>query len=135
LLFTIKRGIATGANNFFILPRRELADHGIHERFVKPILPSARLLECDVIESDDAGFPLIKEQLAVIDTDLPIGQIKRDCIGLWRYLLEGERKQIQNAYLLTKRSPWYRQEQRPPAPFLCTYMGRKKSDGKMFRFF
>jgi adenine-specific DNA-methyltransferase len=135
LLFTINRGIATGANDFFILPRRDLAKHGIHERFVKPILPSARFLESDVIESDDAGFPLIKEQLAVIDTDLPIERIERECIGLWRYLQEGERNEIQNAYLLTKRSPWYRQEQRSPAPFLCTYMGRKKDNGKTFRFF
>jgi predicted RNA methylase len=134
-LFTIKRGIATGANDFFILPRRELADRGIDERFVKPILPPARLLQNGVIESDRAGFPLIKEQLAVIDTDLPLDRIKRTCIGLWRYLQEGEQKGIQKAYLLAKRSPWYRQEQRPPMPFLCTYMGRKKQDGTTFRFF
>src|SRR5262249_30444244 len=37
-LFTIKRGIATGANDFFILPRRELARLEIDEQFVKPIL-------------------------------------------------------------------------------------------------
>jgi len=135
MLFTIKRGIATGANEFFILPRRELAKHGIPERFVKPILPSARLLESDVIESDDTGFPLIKEQLVVIDTDLPMERIRQECIGLWRYLQEGQRNGIQKGYLLTKRWPWYRQEQRPPAPFLCTYMGRKKDDGKTFRFF
>jgi adenine-specific DNA-methyltransferase len=135
LLFKVNRGIATGANNFFILPRRELAERGIHERFVKPILPSARLLDSDIIESDDAGFPLIKEQLAVIDTDLPLEQIKLECIGLWRYLQEGQGKEIQKAYLLTKRSPWYRQEQRQTVRFLCTYMGRKKENGKTFRFF
>jgi hypothetical protein len=135
LLFTIKRGIATGANDFFILSRRELAELDIDERFVKPILPSSRLLPSDVIESDDAGFPLVKEQLAVIDTDLPIEQLRRECVGLWRYLQAGQRKEVQKAYLLTKRSPWYRQEQRAPSPFLCTYMGRKKDDGKTFRFF
>jgi len=134
-LFTIKRGIATGANDFFILPRRDLAEHGIHERFVKPILPPARLLHQDIIESDRAGFPLVKDQLAVIDTDVPIDQIKRSCVGLWRYLQDGEKDGIQKAYLTSKRSPWYRQEQRQPAPFLCTYMGRKKKDGTTFRFF
>ncbi len=135
LLFTIKRGIATGANDFFIIPRRDLAERGIDEQYVKPILPPARLLESDVIESDDAGFPVVKDQLAVIDTDLPLERIERDCVGLWRYLQKGEKDEIRDAYLLTKRSPWYRQEQRPPAPFLCTYMGRKKADGKTFRFF
>jgi hypothetical protein len=134
-LFNIKRGIATGANGFFILPRRHLAERGIHERFVKPILPSARYLKCDVIEPDSAGFPLIEEQLAVIDSDLPIERIRKECLGLWRYLQEGQDDEIEKAYLLTKRSPWYRQEQRAPAPFLCTYMGRKRNDGRTFRFF
>ncbi len=135
LLFTIKRGIATGANDFFIIPRRQLAERGIDERYVKPILPPARLLESNVIESDDTGFPVVKDQLAVIDTDLPLECIERDCIGLWRYLQKGEKDEISDAYLLSKRSPWYRQEQRLPAPFLCTYMGREKTDGKTFRFF
>jgi hypothetical protein len=134
LLFTIKRGIATGANNFFILPRREFAERGIDECFVKPILPPARLVS-EVIDADGAGFPLVREQLAVIDTDMPIGRIREECPGLWRYLQEGRRRGIDKAYLLGKRSPWYRQEQRPPAPFLCTYMGRKKENGKTFRFF
>src|SRR2546426_7845398 len=38
-LFSIKRGIATGANDFFILSRHELVRLEIDEQFVKPILP------------------------------------------------------------------------------------------------
>ena len=134
LLFTIKRGIATGANDFFILPRREFAERGIAESFVKPILPPSRLVS-EVIDSDGSGFPIVQEQLAVIDTDMPIETIREECPGLWRYLQEGQHSGIHRAYLLGKRSPWYRQEQRQPAPFLCTYMGRKKESGKTFRFF
>ncbi len=134
LLFTIKRGIATGANDFFILPRKEFAERGIDERFVKPILPPSRHVS-EVIDSDRSGFPLVREQLAVIDTDMPIGKIREECPGLWRYLQAGQHSGIHKAYLLGKRSPWYRQEQRQPAPFLCTYMGRKKESGKTFRFF
>lgn len=135
VLFSIKRGIATGANDFFILPRRELAQLEIDEQFVKPILPPARSLEEPVIAADDSGFPLIEEQMVVIDTDMPLNLIKESCKGLWRYLKEGEHRGIHRGYLLTKRDPWYRQEQRAPAPFLCTYMGRKKASGKTFRFF
>lgn len=36
--------------------------------------------------------------------------------------------------MTSKRSPWYKQEQRDPAPFLCTYMGRKGKHGLPFRF-
>ena len=35
----------------------------------------------------------------------------------------------------SRRSPWYAQERRDPAPFLCTYMGRPGADGQPFRFF
>ena len=134
-LFSVKRGIATGANDFFIVPRRELARLEIDEQFVKPILPPARLLEEPVIASDASGFPLIDDQMAVIDTDMPLELIKKTCEGLWRYLKAGEKREIHQGYLLTKRDPWYRQEQRAPAPFLCTYMGRKKTSGNTFRFF
>ena len=33
-----------------------------------------------------------------------------------------------------KRSPWYKQEQREPCPFLCTYMGRGSDHKQPFRF-
>jgi hypothetical protein len=134
-LFIIKRGIATGANDFFILPRRELARRGIDEQFVKPILPPARHLEQAIIASDSSGFPVVNEQMAVIDTDMPMELIKKSCEALWQYLKTGEKREIHSRYLLTKRAPWYRQEQREPAPFLCTYMGRQKTSGNTFRFF
>ena len=42
-LFSIKRFIATGANNFFILPRLKAKALDIPERFQKPILPSLKV--------------------------------------------------------------------------------------------
>ena len=54
---------------------------------------------------------------------------------MWRYLKQGEERGIPKLYLAGKRTPWYRQEQRPPAPFLCTYMGRGGRDKAPFRFF
>jgi hypothetical protein len=36
--------------------------------------------------------------------------------------------------LVGKRRPWYKQERRPPAPFLCTYMGRGAGAKRPFRF-
>src|SRR5438105_4695499 len=34
----------------------------------------------------------------------------------------------------SRRLPWYAQEKRAPAPFLCTYMGRAQNGRKPFRF-
>ena len=41
---------------------------------------------------------------------------------------------VKDGYLVGKRVPWYRQEQRRPAPFLCTYMGRGTKGKGPFRF-
>ena len=50
-LFNIKRGLATGANDFFILTKEQIAAHKIPAQFLKPILPSPRYLSVEEIES------------------------------------------------------------------------------------
>jgi hypothetical protein len=133
--FTIKRGLATGANEFFILERAEAGRCGIPETFLKPILPSSRHLKEDVIEADADGYPKLERSLVVIDCDLPEDLLRDQYPDFWSYLQEGRRQGIDSGYLASRRSPWYAQEQRAPAPFLCTYMGRQRADGNPFRFF
>ena len=42
---------------------------------------------------------------------------------------------IAERYLCRHRTRWYAQENRPPAPFLCTYLGRRGTKrGRPFRF-
>ena len=43
--FAIKRGIATGANRFFIMDKRKASELFIPSRFLRPVLPSAAILE------------------------------------------------------------------------------------------
>jgi adenine-specific DNA-methyltransferase len=123
-LFEIKRGIATGANEFFILSREEAARHRLPDRFLRPILPSPRYLLDQVIEADAEGYPRLSKQLLLVDCNLPMEQIQAEYPMLARYLASGEEQKLHQRYLATKRTPWYRQEQRSPAQFLCTYMGR-----------
>jgi hypothetical protein len=53
---------------------------------------------------------------------------------LWAYLQTGK-PSVSERYLCRFRSPWYAQENRPPAPFVCTYMGRGDvKSGRPFRF-
>jgi adenine-specific DNA-methyltransferase len=132
--FKVQRGIATGANGFFILPRSEAASRGLPERFLTPILPSPRHLKATVIEPDSGGYPAIEPQLAVISCDLSVEQVQMAYPALWRYLATAESAGVLERYLVRKRQPWYRQEHRPPAPFLCTYMGRGVDEKHPFRF-
>lgn len=132
--FRIQRGIATGSNKFFVLDRCDAERRRIPKRYLRPILPSPRLLKTTVIEADKDGYPLIERQLCVIDCDLPEAIVQTRHPALWEYLQTAEALGIKDGYLVGKRSPWYRQEQRDPAPFLCTYMGRGSDQKQPFRF-
>jgi hypothetical protein len=134
-LFTIKRGLATGANSFFILPKSEALHHGIPIECLKPILPSPRYLPDGIIESGEEGYPVIKRPLSLIDCTYPEEEICERFPRFWAYLQAGKEKGIHTRYLTSRRSPWYSQEKRLPAPFLCTYMGRGQDESRPFRFF
>lgn len=133
-LFRIQRGIATGANSFFILPRGQALSRGLPARYLKPVLPGPRALATTVIERDSDGYPAVDPQLTLIDCDLPPERVAALHPALWDYLQSGEQAGVSNAYLVSRRNPWYRQEYREPAPFLCTYMGRGVEHGQPLRF-
>ena len=132
--FRIQRGIATGDNKFFIIPRDEAMAGRLPPQFLRPILPSPRYLKATIIEADDEGYPIIHPQLAVIDCNLPEHVVKKRYPTLWAYLQTAEANGVRDGYLVRKRTPWYKQEQREPSPFLCTYMGRGTDDKHPFRF-
>jgi len=133
-LFAIKRGLATGDNKFFMLDEERVLELGLSPRFLRPILPSPRYLSSDVIVADEAGVPLVPRRLFLIDCPLPLDQLETCDPALARYLRAGV-DTVAKGYLCGSRSPWYSQEKRPPALFLCTYMGRGDDNGgKTFRF-
>lgn len=135
-IFEVKRGIATGANDFFIVNDQKVSKHNLPFQFLTPILPSPRYLASDEILADSAGFPLIDHSRWIIDCDLPEFQIAKNHPNLWNYLQLGISRQVHEGFLCRNRTPWYRQDKRQPAPFLCTYMGRMTDDrsGNPFRF-
>ncbi|HMD97221.1 MAG TPA: SAM-dependent DNA methyltransferase [Terriglobia bacterium] len=136
-LFRIQRGIATGCNKFFVLERADAARRGLPKEFLRPILPSPRYLKTTIIDADEADedrYPLIDLQLCLIDCDLPEHVVEAKYPALWAYLETAEGLGIKDGYLVGKRAPWYKQEQRLAAPFLCTYMGRGAEEKQPFRF-
>lgn len=134
-LFIVKRGIATGANKFFILDPKQISKYELPSEFLTPILPSPRCLINDEIESDDEGIPLIEKRLFLLNCKLKEDEIEKKYSPLWRYLQAGMKEGINERYLCRHRSPWYLQETRPPSPLLCTYMGRSVSkSNRPFRF-
>lgn len=130
--FSIKRGIATGCNKYFILSKEEIAKKNLPLCCFTPIIENARNITSPIIESDENGLP-INQNLFVLDTDLSIKEIERLYPSLYEYLLYGLNLGVQNGYLVGKRKIWYKQETRTPAPFYCSYIARNRN-GSSFRF-
>lgn len=134
-LFSIKRGVATGCNSFFVLTPDQRQRHNLPSKFLQSILPSPRDLECTEILADDNGEPLISKRRYLLSCDLSEESIRREWPALWEYLERGKAEGVHQRYLCRHREPWYCQETRPPAAFLCTYMGRPTTKSETpFRF-
>lgn len=134
-LFTIKRGIATGANNFFIVSSEQLRKNNLPKEWFVPILPPTRFLQEQIIWSNANGEPTNVEQRFLLRCEMPESVLAKEYPALWHYLESGKARGVHTHYLCAHRSPWYRQEQRLPAPLLCTYMGRQSaSKASPFRF-
>lgn len=134
-LFNIKRGLATGCNEFFILSPEQVSELELPAKFLKPILPSPRNLGVDEISADRSGNPKIPNQRFLLDCDLSEFELRERYPSLWKYLRQGIEAGVDQRYLCRHREPWYSQENRPPAPFLCTYMGRPtRHNDAPFRF-
>jgi len=133
--FSIKRGLATGDNKFFILNREQIETQKLPMECFRPILPSPRFLKSNEVRADAKGIPLIDKQLFLLDCDLPEAKIKDRYPMLWKYLMEGKEKGVSERYLCRHRTPWYSQEKRQPPLFICTYIGRNDNkDRPPFRF-
>ena len=129
--FTIRRGIATGDNAFFVLPEEKASTLGIPHRFLKPILPSPRHLKTDHVLSDPSGIPVNAPRRFLLDcTDAEVGALP-DAVRA--YLATGA-DTTGRKKLCASRIHWYNQEQRAPAPILCSYMGRGNGTGAPVRF-
>lgn len=134
-VFDIKRGLATGDNTFFIMDRQRIVELGLPMDQFRPILPSPRFLPIDDISGDEDGVPLIERPLFLLHCRLSMDEIQVRFPALWSYLQSGLETVAKNYLCRTRSNAWYRQEDRPPAPFLCSYMGRSDGkSGKPFRF-
>jgi adenine-specific DNA-methyltransferase len=133
-LFDVRRGIATGANDFFVLEREVAREYGLPEEALRPLLPKIKSLSSDIVEREADGFPAVQPQLCLLDCALPREVIREQFPMLHSYLELGEASGLLSGNLVGSRKPWYRQEWRPIPRFLCTYMGRSSPGHSPIRF-
>lgn len=129
----IKRGIATGKNDYFCLTQDEVDEWGIDEEYLVPLIRRTQgVSDYDLREYEDWQQWLRDGDEAWLlycydEDEEPITDI--DDPTLQDYLEHGEDVGAADSYLAQNRSPWYVVDQRDPASILVTYMSK---DG--FRF-
>lgn len=132
--FNIKRGLATGDNDFFILSKEQIIALGLDMTFFTPILPSPRYLKSNEVFCDSKGYPQLDTQYFLLNCTLLEDELKVKHPSIWNYLNSGKETTAQK-YLCKNRKVWYFQESRAVTPFLCSYMGRGKNNNSApFRF-
>ncbi len=112
---TIKRGIATGSNEFFCMSKSKIKNNSI---------PNNALTEC-ICHSTDVKVPIFTyedfKNLANNDKTVYLLDVREEIDdNLLKYILKGEACEINKKYLLSCRTPWYSMEQKEPAPIWVT---------------
>jgi hypothetical protein len=131
--FRVQRGIATGANDFFIMTREQAAERAIPPVYLRPILPGPRELEVDEVMPDSQGRPMLARSLLLMDCRDHEDYVRVHHPEFWRYLETGLGS-VSRRYLCSRRTPWYSQERRPAPLFFCSYFARPRVDGRLQRF-
>jgi len=117
----VMRGIASGNNRFFTFSRQKIAQSGIPFEFFLPCLT----------RSSQASLPFFTDEFfnKLVDAGKPIflldANLDPQHPAVKTYLAQGVAAGSHLRYLTTKRSPWYRLENRLPAPILATTFNRQ----------
>jgi len=123
----IKRGIATGANDFFCLSDQEVQKHGIGEEYRVKLIRRTNGLAYELREEDWEEWRDSGEEVWLLychEDDELIERHNIDDPAVKDYLSKGEKEGANEGYLVEKRNPWYRVEKRDPPPILVTYMSK-----------
>lgn len=122
---TVMRGIASGANEFFFLTRKQAQELQIPNNFLKLAVGRTRDINNNIItrkhilELEERGRPTLLLSINKNMKNLPKSIID--------YLNKGEQLSFPNRSLIKQRKPWYKMEDRKIPPLLFAYLGRRNS--------
>lgn len=114
-----KRGIATGANDYFLINVTQLSDFGLNKNRARRCVGRAKDVRGLIFSGDDfeelegAGAP---SRLMDLDPAFP-----EDA----KYIELGVERDLPSRFLLANRKQWFLQEAREPAPIWVGVFGRE----------
>lgn len=115
-----RRGIATGANEFFHLTGTNVRDSNLSQENLKPCVGRSEQVtglrftttDFEQLKNRDSRVWLLSFALAPTKAEEA-------------YIQGGVDDGLNERFLLASRKPWYSMEQRPPAPIWAAVFGRK----------
>ncbi len=115
----VVRGIATGANDFFIFNLSKAKENSIEFEHLLPCI-------CKAIDAKKpfftkADFDELKDNNKSV---FLLNAVNYKSISIEKYLQYGIKKEIHRKFLTASRSPWYRLEKRPAAPIWVSVFNR-----------
>jgi adenine-specific DNA-methyltransferase len=117
--FHCRRGIATGANDFFCLSRAEMREHHLTETHVEPCITKAADADGLVFTSDKFEVLVTRNRKCFLLNPSRNGQ------NLARYLEIGEQRGITKRHLPSHRPVWYIPENRAVADIWSAVFSRE----------
>lgn len=121
---TVMRGIATGANDFFFLTKKQVEELRIPKNYLKIAIGRTRDVNGDIITTD--GIELLEKNnrptylFSINGHDISPKAISD-------YLRVGEELGLPERPLIKQRKPWYKMEKRLVPPLLFAYLGRRNT--------
>lgn len=119
--FDCRRGIATGANDYFCLSRLDMVEHHLTETQLEPCVTKA-------VDADGLVFTRAKfVALAATDRRCFLLNPSQCCQSLMNYLKRGERRGIPRRHLPSHRPIWYMPENRAVADLWVAVFSRESA--------
>ena len=116
----VVRGIATGANDYFVFNTEKAKKYKIKDENLMPCVTKSKDVQTPFFTENE--FLKLKNNNANIflfdGTKNPDEHVKK-------YIELGEKNGIHQKYLTSRRNPWYAPENRPPAPIWVGVFNRK----------
>lgn len=116
-----KRGIATGANEYFHITARRAHEAGLSAEHLEPCIGKARHVIGYAFRKDD--FVRLQDD----DREVFLVNFKKSLEAADRcYIEEGQAQGISERYLTKMRNPWFSMERQEPAPIWAAVFGRSE---------
>lgn len=115
----VVRGIATGANEYFIFSKSKANEFGIDEKYLLPCICKSADVKGNFFTKDDFNSLVNSDRNAFL-----LNAIGSQDENVSKYIELGKTEGIDKKYLTASRTPWYSLENRPPSPIWVSVFNR-----------